>query len=334
MAITPILNPFAYQRADSVTPDYTKSNPDNIANQETGFPLLQADDLSNPNATPVKEEEMNGILNFYTNILFKLGQGLQFTFDSALSTRLVGYPIGAILYCESNNSFQRSLVDNNTANFVTNPSYINDGINWVDINPLIIANNSARAYYTGNSNAITNPAKTFAYVSEIPLVTANYTTRAYYTGGGTNIADPTRTFAYISELPNFANYINCKIISLTNPQGELKMHAIWNNATQKWHGTIGGAIYLTNLNNISFELKLNLDVTLGLINANGKGTLTYILNGTLTGLPAISSSYAEINIDSLNISYLFLLLIFLSPVDPSLSIKGYFTIEFTADNIS
>lgn len=333
MAITPILNPFAYERADNVTPDYTKSNPDNIANQETGFPLLQADDLSNPNATPVKEEEMNGILNFYTNILFKLGQGLQFTFDSALSTRLVGYPIGAILYCESNNTFQRSLIDNNTANFVTNPSYINDGIHWIDTSPLIVANNSARAYYTGNSNNITNPARTFAYVSEIPSITANSITRAYYTGGGSYIADPSKTFAYISELPNFANYINCKTLSLTNPQGEIRMHAIWNNATQKWHGTIGGAIYLTNVNNYSFELVLNLNTTLGFGQASGKGTLTYALQAGLTQLPVISQLNATINISE-SITNLYLLLTFLSPVDSSLLVEGYFTIEFVASSIS
>lgn len=335
MAITPILNPFAYQRADSVTPDYTKSNPDNIANQETGFPLLQADDLSNPNATPVKEEEMNGILNFYTNILFKLGQGLQFTFDSALSTRLVGYPIGAILYCESNNSFQRSLVDNNTANFVTNPSYINDGINWVDINPLIVANNSARAYYTGNSNAITNPAKTFAYVSEIPLITANTVTRAYYTGGGSYIADPSRTFAYISELPNFANYINCKTISLTNPDGELKMHAIWNNATQKWHGTIGGRVYLSiNGSGENYHATVFLNNTLGITGGRGDGALSHLTSGLLSPtFPSVFSSNCYLS-QNQGLNYLDLDLKFSSaPVSIS-SIEGYFTIEFTADSIS
>lgn len=276
MPITPILNPFAYERTDSVTPDYTKSNPDNIANQETGFPLLQADDLSNPNATPVKEEEMNGILNFYTNILFKLGQGLQFTFDSALSTRLVGYPIGAILYCESNNTFQRSLIDNNTANFVTNPSYINDGIHWIDTSPLIVANNSARAYYTGNSNNITNPARTFAYVSEIPSITANSITRAYYTGGGSYIADPNRTFAYISELPVIPQSTKYRFFEYNNNPLyiQARIHANYDPIQATWVCSMSGYATLPQQSSTQTIYSNSFDISSIFVNAVGDGSVS------------------------------------------------------------
>ncbi len=128
--ITPITNPFAYGRLDNVLPAQTPNFPDIVANQDTGFPVAQMEDLSNPNSTPVKEEEMNGVLNFYTNLILQQGLGGQYTFDANLSTSQGGYPLGAILYSVSDNTWQRSLTANNTANFVTTPSYLNDGVNW------------------------------------------------------------------------------------------------------------------------------------------------------------------------------------------------------------
>lgn len=324
----PIIKPFC-NSGTQITPPVGADT--FVANQETGFPDSQATPL--PVGTEVQQDQINGILKFYTSLILWLNSGGQFTFNQAFSDANNGYAKDNILWCESTSSFLRSLIDNNTANFVINPSYIDDGIHWISMNPLIVANNSARAYYTGNSNNITNPARTFAYLSEIPLVFADNVTRACYTGGGTSISNPARTFAYISELPNFANYINCKTLSLTNPQGEVRMHAIWNNATQKWHGTIGGAIYLTNVNDNSFESILNLNTTLGIVGGKGKGTLTYNLYGTLTGLPVISQLDATID-EVERITNLYLLLTFLSPVNPTLSVEGFFTIEFTADSIS
>ena len=129
--ITPIKRPFAYDRNDNTLPNYTASTPDKVANQQTGFPILQAEDLSNPDATPVKEEEMNGVLNYYTDQIYQLGKGGVYTFNPDLVAASGGYPLGAILWCDSNNTFQRSLVANNTANFIATPTYINDGVNWI-----------------------------------------------------------------------------------------------------------------------------------------------------------------------------------------------------------
>jgi hypothetical protein len=128
--ISPLKKPFAYARNDNVEPSYNKTTPDNVANQETGFPVLQAEDLSSPDATPVKEQEMNGVIKFYSNYLYKLGLGGVFSFNQELSDLINGYPIGAVLWCPSNKTFQVSLMANNTANFGTNPSFINDGIHW------------------------------------------------------------------------------------------------------------------------------------------------------------------------------------------------------------
>lgn len=129
--ITPITQQFASQRVDNVQPSTTTSA--TVVNQPQGFPVNQSLDPADPDFTPVTEQEMNGTLNYYTNLLFLQGQGGQYTFDATLSTAINGYPQGAILYCASNNSFQRSLINNNTANFITTPSYINDGVHWVNM---------------------------------------------------------------------------------------------------------------------------------------------------------------------------------------------------------
>lgn len=63
--ITPITAPFAWSRSDNVLPATNSGSPDNVANQETGFPVLQMTALSTPGATPVKEQEMNGVINYY-----------------------------------------------------------------------------------------------------------------------------------------------------------------------------------------------------------------------------------------------------------------------------
>jgi hypothetical protein len=135
--ITPILKPFANGRLTSsypnVLPSVSANNPDMVANQETGFPIPQLLPLSTTGSTPVKEEEMNGVLYFYTNLLYQAGLGYQYTFDANLSAAVGGYSLGAVLYCSSNGSFQKSLKANNTANFVTNTNYINDGTNWKQI---------------------------------------------------------------------------------------------------------------------------------------------------------------------------------------------------------
>ena len=152
--ITPIIFPFANGRNDNISPALIPSDPDAIANQTTGFPVLQSLPLSTPNAIPVKEEEMNGVLNFYTNYLFQLGKGDIFTFNSLLSNKITGYSKGAILWyinpnftseSSQNAMLQFSLHDNNTADFVTDPTKLGNGIDWWTITTPSITNNTIHA---------------------------------------------------------------------------------------------------------------------------------------------------------------------------------------------
>lgn len=122
----PIIKPFS-NMGDNAPPPLGPIS--TAANQETGFPILEATPL-NIGGIPITREEFNGTFNFYTKQILALVSGARFTFDQDLSDEQGGYPIGAVLYCASNNSLQRSLIDNNTFNFITTPAYVNDRIHW------------------------------------------------------------------------------------------------------------------------------------------------------------------------------------------------------------
>jgi hypothetical protein len=121
-------NPFAYN-GDYILPPTDGSNTDAIVSQEVGYPQTQSAPLGS-GGIPINRQQTNGIYNLYTNTLVWLNAGGTFTFDDTIVTTQGGYSQGAVLWCESISGFLVSLIDNNAANFVTNPNYINDGINW------------------------------------------------------------------------------------------------------------------------------------------------------------------------------------------------------------
>lgn len=130
-AIAPILitNPWAHgttASADVVIPVDTSSN--TVANQVDGFPPSQEQDPL-VGGEYVKRAEMNGVFKLYSLLLNFINQGGQFTFNPAV-VNSGGYDAGVILYCAPDNTFQRSLINGNVADFITNSSFRNDGINW------------------------------------------------------------------------------------------------------------------------------------------------------------------------------------------------------------
>lgn len=166
----PIIKPFS-NTGDNAPPPLGPIS--TAANQETGFPILESTPL-NAGGIPVTREEFNGALNFYTQQILALVSGARFTFNAALSTEQTGYPLGAVLYCASNNSLQRSLVNNNTANFITTPSYINDGINWsaVTIDDIYAKNITVKSH---GALQLNNLADTFGVtIRSYPSMSANY----------------------------------------------------------------------------------------------------------------------------------------------------------------
>ena len=120
--------PFAYN-GDYTLPPTTGSNTDAAVSQEVGYPQTQQTPLGS-GGIPINRQQTNGIFNLYTNTLVWLNAGGTFTFDQTIVDTQGGYSEGAVLWAASIGSFVVSLIDNNAANFITNPEYIGDNIHW------------------------------------------------------------------------------------------------------------------------------------------------------------------------------------------------------------
>jgi hypothetical protein len=265
-APNPIIKPFCNTGTQVAPPVGADSL---VANQETGFPDSQATPL--PIGTEVQQNEMNGVLRLYTSLLLWLNSGGQFTFNQAFSDANNGYALDNILWCASNSTFQRSLVANNTANFVTTPSYINDGINWIDVNnasfPDIQDNPTTGNVTIGgrvpnsvnNIKTLSNDGKlsgmvtgfesSVLYVTEPDGETINtavvnqYGYRPFHNGTATEILDPANTFAYVSELPVVSaapKYRTFVGIDATY----LQIHAVYDPIQMVWLCSCSGESYI------------------------------------------------------------------------------------------
>jgi hypothetical protein len=325
-----------------------------VANQETGFPNSQATPL--PAGTEVQQNEMNGVLRLYTSLLLWLNSGGQFTFNQAFSDANNGYALDNILWCASNSTFQRSLVTNNTANFVTTPSYINDGINWIDVNnasfPDIQDNpttgnvtiggrvaNSANNIRTlgvggtGYAGLSTANASTQLYATEADGTTINtgivnqYGYRAYHTGTTTAILDPAKTYAYVSELPVVTN--NIRVKSYISGFSLYQLQAIFNGTL--WGCTISGSVPLTgSLPTFSTIIDLS---TLGISGAT-VGELGCISLGGIDGSYTVVPYPGIMTIDVNTFTSLQLSAGFDPAVTGVTGIKCGFSITFTATSVS
>ena len=117
---------------DYVLPPIAGNQSSTIQTQQQGIPPVQSEKIGF-GGKYVLRDEANGVMRFYTTVLNYINRGGQFTFDAVQSAATGGYDQGAVLFAASNNTFQLSLVDNNTANFIATPTYLNDGINWRQI---------------------------------------------------------------------------------------------------------------------------------------------------------------------------------------------------------
>lgn len=294
-APNPIIKPFCNTGTQVAPPVGADSL---VANQETGFPDSQATPL--PIGTEVQQNEMNGVLRLYTSLLLWLNSGGQFTFNQAFSDANNGYALDNILWCASNSTFQRSLVANNTANFVTTPSYINDGINWIDVNnasfPDIqdnptdgnvtiggrIANSVNNIKTLSNdgklSGMVTGFESSVLYVTEPDGETINtavvnqYGYRPFHNGTATEILDPANTFAYVSELPVVS--AAPKYRKFSNLNTELQVHAVYDPIAMFWLCSCSGnTTVLSNGKVVESTIDLSSILTTTIGNTNF-GTVT------------------------------------------------------------
>ena len=126
---TPISAPLAYNGTRNTIPATATGT--NNASVEEGFPDITMISPADGGLPPFGQD-MNGMLYMASDIKSYLQSGGFITFDQDECNAIGGYPEGAILgYVDESNIYHqvKSLIDDNTYNFVENPSYI-DNIHW------------------------------------------------------------------------------------------------------------------------------------------------------------------------------------------------------------
>ena len=102
------------------------------ASLDEGFPPVTSLPLTQ-GGIPPERKDFNGLGNLLSKQYFYLQNGGRFTFNQAVSDAIGGYPQNATLWFKDEAlgiSYPvTSLINNNTYNFVTTPSYI-DGVKW------------------------------------------------------------------------------------------------------------------------------------------------------------------------------------------------------------
>ena len=203
--------------APLLTPDQLK------ASIPLGYPPAQAELLST-GGTPVDIKQTNGLFNLLSQFIVWLNTGGTWTFDPAV-VAVGGYNQGAQLWCASASRYLISLKNNNTANFITTPSYVNDGVNWAfaelpSINdngaqvtvgkPLNVNGNiSATGGISSGGNFSTSLATGGYYLHGASLLPTalNFSSGTNYAAGGAYI-NGSLTVGDISALQIFNNYGN------------------------------------------------------------------------------------------------------------------------------
>lgn len=103
-----------------------------LMSQATGFPAICSERIADGGKAP-RRADFNGAFNLVSQHHFFLQNGGTETFRQSVSDAIGGYPLGARLWYVNQageSVIVRSLIQNNTYNFNTDPSYI-DGQKWV-----------------------------------------------------------------------------------------------------------------------------------------------------------------------------------------------------------
>ena len=125
-----LAQPFCAQGDKNTIPNAATGS--NLASLQEGFPPITGLPVSQ-GGIPPERQDFNGVMNLNSQFYFAFQNGWWPTFSQDVSDAIGGYPQNAILcyFVPESNSVQfvRSLIPNNTYNFVTTPSYI--GQYWV-----------------------------------------------------------------------------------------------------------------------------------------------------------------------------------------------------------
>lgn len=125
--------PIAHSGTRNIIPENEQEN--GLASIATGFPDITMIAPKN-GGLPPRGQDCNGMFYLSTDQKVFLQNGGIITFNQEVSDLIGGYPQGAILdYVGENDSYTKikSLIDDNTYNFLTNSEYI-DGEHWELLN--------------------------------------------------------------------------------------------------------------------------------------------------------------------------------------------------------
>lgn len=117
--------------ANFAIPDATSTSATDTCVMDDGFLPITSEPLDDGGIAP-ERKNFNGLFYLSTDQRVFLQNGGFVTFNANVSSAIGGYPQGAILGNMDSNgrfSFVKSLIDDNTYNFVATPSYI-DGEHW------------------------------------------------------------------------------------------------------------------------------------------------------------------------------------------------------------
>lgn len=131
-----IIQPAALQAPFAVSGDKNIPNYEAVGTEscsiKLGFLPITSEQLPpDGNGQAPERTDFNGMFYLTTDLRVFVQNGGLITFDSAVSTKIGGYPEGAVLaYTDVNNniSIVRSCIDNNTQNFITDPTLINGAV--------------------------------------------------------------------------------------------------------------------------------------------------------------------------------------------------------------
>ncbi len=157
------------------------------ANLQTGFPPVTQIPITN-GGIPPERMDFNGLGYLLSSFYYFTQCGGVYTFNQEVSNAIGGYPQGAVLYYTASDGTMykvKSLLENNTYNFVTNPEYIDD-VKWAYVSSAPItqdtsANLESNVFSTAAThrlinkvdNRITNILNAIYPVGSIYLTTAS-----------------------------------------------------------------------------------------------------------------------------------------------------------------
>ena len=123
-----LYQPFAATGDKNTILDSPSTTAPQRANLQTGFPPITQIPIDN-GGIPPERMDFNGLGYLLSSFYFFTQCGGVYTFNRNVSNAIGGYPLGAVLYYTDSNGTTykvRSLLENNTFDFVTTPSYIDD----------------------------------------------------------------------------------------------------------------------------------------------------------------------------------------------------------------